>query len=149
MADTRLTLAEFFEQLGRLADVAAKHVAIGTRDSEAAIILRVLEFGSVAGQRPWPRPGPRTVRAIDPETGAAVVASAQAPQGFIRVRAAQFLDTLRGELTLPIDWLSAEDVQRNVERAGTIAAQKALVELHGAVPKAWAKFAQSLSLLSE
>lgn len=101
MPARELTLEELGQRLEALAQLASKRAGVGVADPEAAGYARVLEFGSLAGRLPWSKPGPRTVLAIDPETGAQVVVSAQAPQGFIRVRAPEFLEALRLRLTTP------------------------------------------------
>ena len=144
-----MTIDELAERLEALSLVASKSVAIVVSNPDAARYARVLEYGSIAGQQPWPHPGPRTVLAVDPETGAQVVVSAQAPQGFIRVRAPQFLDGLLREAGQPLDWLDAAAVETQLADAVRRAAQSALDELRGAAPRDSGKLAQSLAILTE
>lgn len=143
-----LTLDELGGRLEDLAALAAKSAAVGVTDPEAALYARILEYGSIAGQPPWPHPGPRTVLAVDPETGAQVVVSAQAPQGFIRVRATQFADALRRELAQPADWLDAGAVESHLDQAVRLAAQAVLEELRSAAPRDSGQLAQSLGIIS-
>jgi hypothetical protein len=43
--------------------------------------ITTLEYGSFPGQRPWPRPGPRTTMADSPEGSRSMIYSRQAPGG--------------------------------------------------------------------
>lgn len=149
MAAQRLTLDELAERLDALAQLAPKRAGIGVSDPEAARYARVLEFGSIAGQPPWPAPGPRTVRAIDPETGAQVVVSAQAPQGFIRVRVPEFLEALRARLAAPADWLDAAAAEDHLTRCVQDAAVETLETLRASVPRDSGQLAESLTLVTE
>lgn len=147
MAERSLTLDDLQERLEEIAGIAKARAAIGVTDPEAAAYVRALEYGSITGQPPWPHPGPRTLLAVDPESGAQVVVSAQAPQGFIRVRAPGFLDRLLAELSQPADWLDAETVQAHVQQAVQRAALMALEELRTAAPHDSGRLSESLALL--
>jgi hypothetical protein len=149
MAQEALSLEQLQDRFGKLAELPGQGTAIGTRDAEAGLILRVLEFGSMAGQRPWPRPGPRTVAAVDPETGAEVIVTAQAPQGFIRVQTRTFAEWLQKELQRPANWLDFGAVHALVQSAVKTAATAALERLKNAVPGASGTLPESLIILDE
>jgi uncharacterized protein (UPF0147 family) len=149
MPQRTLSFEEFGEVLERLGAVAGSSVAIGVTDAETGRLARLLEFGSIAGQRPWPRPGPRTVFAVDPETGSQVVVSAQAPQGFIRVHAARIRDRLREELAQPADWLDAVALDAHLARSVRAAARKAIEILRAAAPQHSGRLRESLTVLNE
>jgi hypothetical protein len=134
-----------FEKLASLADRAAD---IGVADAQAAVYARVLEYGSIAGQRPWPHAGENSVPAVDPETGAQVVVSAKAPQGFIRVHAPEFLNQLREQIAGQADWLDAKKLDRNFSLAVQSAAAHALEEMRAAVPRESGRLAQSLTIVN-
>ncbi len=140
---------ELAERFVRLAKLTGRSTAIGTRDAEAGVILRVLEYGSLVGQRPWPQPGLRTTRATDPETGREVVVSVQAPQGFIRVQAADFARLLIEQLGRPINWLHPEAVQALLDTAVHTAAAQALERLAAQLPEATGRLKHSLAILDE
>ena len=149
MPARELTLEELGQQLEALAQLAPKRAGVGVADPEAARYVRVLEYGSIAGQPPWPKPGPRTVLAIDPETGAQVVVSAQAPQGFIRVRMPEFLEALRSRLAAPVDWLDIAAVDDYLTTGVRDAAADALELLRAAVPRDSGRTAESLTLVTD
>lgn len=140
---------EFDELLEALSAAQGASAEVAVNDPEAARYARVLEYGSRAGQPPWLRPGPRTVLATDPETGATVVMSAQAPQGFIRIRAAGFLNQLKDELAQPADWLELDAVEEHLTRAVDAAARAALEELRSAVPRDTGRLSDSLIIARE
>ena len=144
-----MSLEDLAERLEALSSVASQSAAITVTDPKAAQYSRALEYGSIAGHKPWPHPGPRTVLTVDPETGAQVVISAQAPQGLIRVRAAQFLDFLFAATTQPMDWLDARAVEVHLKDAVSRAAQLAVEELRSAAPRDSGTFAQSLSVVAD
>jgi hypothetical protein len=144
-----MTLDELTDRFANLAETAAKSTAIGIADPEAARYARVLEYGSIAGQPPWPRPGARTVLAVDPETGAQVVVSAQAPQGFVRVRAPEFLAVLRDALAEPADWLDTAAIDQHLTRSVSEAANEALDILRRDAPRDSGRLADSLALVTE
>ena len=146
MPARRLSLDELGSRFEQMASVSDRTAAIGTTDAKAAAYARVLEYGSVAGQRPWPHPGERTVAAMDPETGAQVVVSAQAPQGFIRVRAPEFLDQLREAIASPANWLDAEDLEQHFTSALQFATMQALENIRDAVPRDSGHLGQSLTI---
>lgn len=143
----RFTLGELHQRFESMASVAGARAAIGIRDPEVAAYARALEYGSLSGQRPWPAPGPRTTLAVDPETGARVVLSAQAPQGFVRVQAAAFADVISHALKAPTDWLNAGAAQSCIASAVQLAAQDALQGLREVVPKDSRRLAESLQVL--
>jgi len=142
-----MTLEEFAERLNELAELKSESTAIGVTDAEAAAYALVLEYGSIAGQRPWPHPGERTVAAVNPETGSVVVVSARAPQGFIRVRASQFLNELRHELAEPVDWLDPQALGQHLGRAGQAATTAALEQIRSALPRDSGRLARSLEIV--
>jgi len=144
MPETPLTLDEFESVLDELAGMEGASAAIGTSDEEAGRIARVLEYGSVFGEKPWPAPGPRTTLAVDPETGDEVVVSTQAPQGFIRVQAPVMVNLLRDALARPADWLDAAAAQQQIAEAVREAADAALAEIRAAVPRDSGRLADSL-----
>lgn len=143
----RFTLGELHQRFEAMASVAGARAAIGIRDPEVAAYARALEYGSLAGQWPWPSPGPRTTLAIDPETGAHVVVSAQAPQGFVRVQAPAFADVVAHELTVPADWLDAGAAQPHIANALHRAAQDVLQRLQEAAPRSSGRLAENLQVL--
>jgi hypothetical protein len=118
--------------------------AIGVADPEVARYARTLEFGSVAGEKPWPQPGARTVAAVDPEAGARVVVSAQAPQGFIRANLTQFIEALVREMGRPANWLDPAEVEAHLSAAVQRSADAALDALKQAAPRESGRLAQSL-----
>jgi hypothetical protein len=149
MPEKSLTLAELQQRFESLANVSGAHAAIGVHDAEVATYARVLEFGSIAGQPPWPAPGPRTTLAVDPETGAGVVVSTQAPQGFIRVHAPQFWSVIADDLKASLDWFDSAVVQSHIAEAVRQSAQEALQRLRAAAPRDSGRLAESLDVLSE
>ncbi|GEM_PF-2353793 len=146
MPEASLTLEELAAVFDGLAGLAGSSAAIGTRDEESGRLARVLEYGSIAGEKPWPRPGPRTTLAVHPETGKEVVVSAQAPQGFIRVNVPAALTGLRGALARPTDWLDASGAQQRVAEAVSDTAEQALATLRTAVPRDSGQLADSLAV---
>lgn len=146
---TPLSLEELLDRLEAVAVVNPASAAIGVRDPEVARYARALEYGSIAGQPPWPRPGARTTVGVDPETGVQVVVSAQAPQGFIRVQAPQFPALVAEALAAPADWLDGTKVQLHLQRAVKQASEVALERLRAVVPRDSGRLAQSLEALTE
>ena len=144
-----ITLDELGERFDQLSFVAGRSSGVGVVDAQAAAYARVLEYGSVAGERPWPHPGERTVAAVDPETGAQVVVSTQAPQGFIRMRAPEFMDQLRNAIAAPTDWLDAESLSGHFAAAVQSISARALEEMRAAVPRDTGRLAQSLTITGE
>ena len=149
MAAPRLSLDELGARFEKIASVASRSAGIGVTDAQAGAYARVLEYGSVAGQRPWPHPGEHTVTAIDPDSGAQVVVSAQAPQGFIRVRAPEFLNQLREQIAGQADWLDGKKLDQNFGAAVQSAAAHALEVMRAAVPRESGRLAQSLTIVNE
>ncbi len=145
MADHSLSFEELGILLAELETVVSSRTEIAV-DAELAERARVLEYGSVAGQRPWPHPGQRTVLAIDPESGASVVVSAQAPQGFIRVPAPKFLARLTAALKQPADWLDARAAQEHIAEATKHAVREVLEDVRAAVPRDSGQLAASLRI---
>lgn len=149
MSPQTLTFADLQQRFEQLGAVAALGLAIGVADPEVAQYARVLEYGSVVGQRPWPHPGARTVLAVDPETGMQVVVSAQAPQGFIRVQAAAFAELLHSRLAGAADWLNAEQVNTHLATSVRQAAEAVLERLRAAAPDRSGRLQQSLEILTD
>jgi len=149
MAAETFTLEEFGERLAKLAEVRGHRAGIGVNDPEAARYARVLEFGSVVGQPPWPSPGSRTIGAVDPETGTEVVVSAQAPQGYIRVRVPEFVETLRTELRGSLNWLDPASLERHVRDAVMATTSAALSALRATVPSDSGQLRNSLTVVAQ
>lgn len=143
-----LTLAELYARLEGLSDVSGSHFAIGVQDPAVARYARALEYGSVVGRPPWPRPGPRTTLAVDPESGATIVVSAQAPQGFIRGQAPAFPALAADALAAAVDWLDRDAVQAHIARTTRQAAEATLARMQAAVPRDSGKLAASLTILN-
>ncbi|MBI1750465.1 MAG: hypothetical protein HY234_03695 [Acidobacteria bacterium] len=144
-----ISLSELSARFEELASLETRTAAIGVDNPGAAAYARVIEYGSVAGQRPWPHSGGRTVSAVDSESGAQVIVSAHAPQGFIRVHAPEFLAQLRDAVARPANWLNAEDLDRHFAAALQSAAAHSLEEMRAAVPHHSGQLAQSLTIASE
>jgi hypothetical protein len=149
MPGKTLTLEQLQQRLAALVNVADAEAAIGVRDFDVATYARVLEYGSVAGRPPWATPGPRTTLAVDPHTGAQVVVSTQAPQGFIRLQAPQFPAVIAEEMRASLDWLDSAVVQSHIAEAARRSAQEALQRLRAAAPRQSGRLAESLEVLSE
>ncbi len=120
-----MDLTELHARLSAVAEAGSRSAGLVMKDAEAAKILRVLEYGSVAGQRPWPHPGEKTTLATDPETGAQVVVSAAAPQGFIRVRVGQIAQEMREAVARQSGWLDAAQTEAHLARAVALSARGA------------------------
>lgn len=147
MPGRTLTFDELGQMLEELAQVSGKRAAIGVTDTDAARYARALEYGSIAGSPPWPHPGPRTVLAVDPETGVQVVVSVQAPQGFIRMRIPQFVESLRQQLSQPADWLDAGAVASHIEKAVLGVARTAAEDLRAGAPHDSGRVRESLTVV--
>jgi hypothetical protein len=143
-----ISLDELSDRFDAMSSLAGRSAYIGVTDHEVAAYARALEYGSVAGQHPWPYAGERTVAAVDPESGAQVVVSAQAPQGFIRVRAPEFLEQLREAIAGPADWLDAEELDRHFAAAVQAAAAQALETMRAVAPRDSGRLAQSLTIMN-
>lgn len=144
-----LSLDELGARFDEIASLVNRTAAIGVTDTQAAAYARVLEYGSITGQRPWPHAGERTVAAVDPDTGAQVVVSAQAPQGFIRVRAPEFLNRLREMVAGPANWLDAQKLDQHFATALHSASKQALEEMRSTVPRESGQLARSLTIVNE
>ncbi len=144
-----LSLDELGARFDEIASLVNRTAAIGVTDTRAAAYARVLEYGSITGQRPWPHTGERTVAAVDPDTGAQVVVSAQAPQGFIRVRAPEFLNRLREMVGGPANWLDAQKLDQHFATALHSASKQALEEMRSTVPRESGQLARSLTIVNE
>jgi hypothetical protein len=138
-------LADQFEALAAIP--APPAAAIGVDDADAARYVRALEFGSVAGERPWPRPGPRTTLAVNPQTGEQVVVSAQAPQGFIRPSLTQFIEAMVREIVRPVNWLNAGEIEAHLADALRRSAESALATLKQSAPRDSGRLADSLRVV--
>jgi hypothetical protein len=147
MPPQTISLEELSDLFEEMASVSNRIAGVGVTDSHVAAYARALEYGSVAGQRPWPHPGERTVAGVDPETGAEVVVSVQAPQGFIRMRASSFLERLREAVAGPTNWLDAEQVDQHFSTAVQTAAAQVLEDLRAAVPRDSGRLAASLTII--
>jgi hypothetical protein len=139
------TLDELADTLDALAVISGpRGAAIGVADPQIARYARALEFGSVAGEKPWPQPGPRTTLAVHPQTGEQVVVSVQAPQGFIRANLSQFIEALVREMGRPANWLDPAKVEAHLSAAVQRSADAALDALKQAAPRESGRLAQSL-----
>ncbi len=143
-----ISLEKLGDRFDQLSSVGDRSASIGIADAQAAAYARALEYGSITGQRPWPHPGEHTVAAVDPETGAQVVVSAKAPQGFIRVRAPEFLQQLRESIAGQADWLDAQKLDKHFASALQSTAALALEEVRATVPRESGKLAQSLTIVN-
>lgn len=149
MRAATISLDELGDRFEAIASVTNRTASIGVTNAKAAAYARVLEYGSIAGQRPWPNPGERTVAVVNPETGARVVVSARAPQGFIRVRAPEFLNQLREAIAGPANWMDAQELDQHFATALQSASAHTLEKMRAAVPRESGQFAQSLIIVSE
>ncbi|MGH8650240.1 MAG: hypothetical protein ACREUP_13210 [Burkholderiales bacterium] len=147
MAKRVLTLNELPGVLGAMENVTGKAVSIGIADPELARLARVLEYGSIAGQKPWPCPGEKTVLAEDPITGTTVVVSAQAPSGFIRVAAPAILRDLRNHIAGTGDWLDPEGVNQRSDATVAMAAKIGLNRIRQLIPQKSGQLRDSLQVL--
>jgi hypothetical protein len=149
MAETTFILEDLLDRLEEIAMAASQSRAIGVRDPEVARYARALEYGSVAGQRPWPAPGSRTTLAVDPETGAQIVVSVQAPRGFIRIQAPAFSADLIEKMRRSADWLDAAGIEAHLQAAIREAATAALARIRAAAPRDSGQLADALEVLPE
>ncbi len=147
MAARTLSLGELPGLLGNMEKVARKTVSIGIANPEMAAVARLLEYGSIAGQKPWPRSGEKTVLVQGPTTGAAVVVSAQAPRGFIRITAPEILRELATGIGHVSDWLDPEEINRRSQAAVAEAAKSGLDRLRQLVPHDSGQLRNSLEVL--
>ena len=148
MPSRTISLNELSDRFHQLSSVGDRSAGIGVVDASVAAYARVLEYGSIAGQRPWPHPGERTVAAIDPDTGAQVVVSAKAPNGFIRVQAPEFLIQLRETVAGRADWLNAGELDRHFGLAVQSVAEQALEKMRAALPRDSGRLAQGLTIVN-
>jgi len=148
MPSRTISLDELSDRFEQLSSVGDRSAGIGVVDASVASYARVLEYGSIAGQRPWPHPGERTVAAIDPDTGAQVVVSAKAPNGFIRVQAPEFLNQLRETVAGRADWLNAGELDRHFGMAVQSVAEQALEKMRAALPRDSGRLAQGLTIVN-
>lgn len=147
MPSEQLTFEELSSVFDALAEVAGARASIGVTDAEIGRYARLVEYGSVAGERPWPQPGPRTTLAVNPETGEEVIVSAQAQQGFIRANAAAILQNLTEELRRVANWLGASTLGPELELSVRNAAQQAVVLLRAAAPRDTGALGESLQVV--
>jgi len=147
MAGRTLTLSELPALLDAMGQVTGRYVSIGVTDPAVARYARVLEYGSIAGQKPWPQPGAETVLAQNPQTGTTVVVSAQAPLGFIRVSVPALLRDLNNHIASPTDWLDPEKATNHLVLATLAAAKAALDRLRQLIPQGSGKLRESLQVL--
>jgi hypothetical protein len=149
MAQAKRGLEELAAAFERCCTAPGGRAAIGVTDGEAARILRALEYGSVPGAPPWPSPGPRTLLSTDPETAAPAIFSRLAPQGFLRVRAAELAQMLRRQLETIEDWLDPAQLQSGVDSAPAISAAQFLTVLRQGLPEHFGRLAQHLTVVRE
>lgn len=142
-----IDLQEFDDLLARLEKTEGARAAIGVRDPAIAAYARVLEFGSLLGAKPWPNAGPRTTSAVDPETGTAMVVSAQAPAGFIRIHAAEMREAVASELGGVAGWLDPEELSGRIASALRAATTSAVAILRSAVPRDSGELARAIEKL--
>ncbi len=143
-----IDLDELNTRFEKMASVIGRSAGIGVTDVRAAAYARVLEYGSIAGHPPWPHTGKGTVAAVNPETGAQVVVSAQAAQGFIRLHAPEFLNQIRESIASPVDWLDAQEIDLHIASAVCSSAVHAVEEMRAAVPRESGRLAQSLAIVN-
>lgn len=148
MPRAAFTLDSLAQRFASMQSLRPASIGIGAADAQAAAIARALEFGSVPGRQPWPHPGPRTVLAVDPETGASLVASAQAPAGFIRVQARGAIEHLVRELTEQIEWLDGDEIESHLSASVARTAQSTLARIRAAVPRDSGQLAAALQLVT-
>jgi hypothetical protein len=146
MPEESITLDELGAAFESLAKLASRHAAIGIADAEVAQYARAVEYGSVAGQRPWPSPGPRTTLAVDPEGGEQVVVALAAPHGFVRMNTGAIAGALTEELQAPADWLDGEAVAQHLGDVVRRAALRSLERLRQAAPRDTGRLAESLQI---
>jgi hypothetical protein len=144
-----LTLSDLGKEFDELAGALPSAISIGVTDPEVSRYVRAVEFGSLLGERPWPHPGPRTTLAVDPESGAQVVVSAEAPHGFIRVQASSFLEELRRGMSGRTNWLNVSEVNDRISASVRQAGEAALERLRAALPDQFTRLKQSLAVLTE
>lgn len=144
-----LTLSDLGKRFEELAGAVPSAVSIGVTDPEVSRYARAIEFGSLLGERPWPHPGPRTTLAVDSESGAQVVVSAEVPHGFIRVQAPSFVEALRYGMSGPANWFSVSEVNARISASVRQAGELALERLRAALPDRFTRLKQSLAVLPE
>lgn len=146
MRSEHLSFEDLSSMFAALAEIDGSRTGIGVTDTETGRYARVVEYGSVAGQRPWPQSGPRTTLAINPETGEEVVVSAQAPLGFIRVNTPAIMQTLTEELQHMTSWLDADALGQELDGTVREAARNAVDLLRTSAPRDTGKLADSLQV---
>jgi hypothetical protein len=148
MPRTVLTLDELSATMRQLESVRGTAAGIGTTDPALAAYARVVEYGSVAGQPPWPQPGPRTTLAVNAESGQRVVVSAQAPQGYLRMHIAPMVESLAEELRRPVNWLDAAAAETQLVSAAMTAARRGVELARASVAHDSGRLAASLQAIS-
>ena len=147
MPSEQLSFDDLASMFAALAEIDGARAGIGIMDAEMSRYARVLEYGSVVGERPWPQSGPRTVLAVNPETGEEAIVSAQAPQGFIRVNSPAAAQALTEELRRVSNWLDADALGQEFDDAVRNAAQQAADLLRAAAPQGTGELAESLQVV--
>lgn len=148
MPDEIFSLDELSAAFEMLAHVASTAAAIGVADAEVGRYARAVEYGSMAGAKPWPNPGPQTALAVNPDTGEPVVVTVQAPQGFIRTNAAAMSRAMVEQLREPADWLGAESLTQRLAEAAQEAAEQAVAVLRSAAPRDSGRLAESVQIIN-
>lgn len=146
MPNRNLNLDDLADAFAALEDVAPATAGIGVADPQVAQYARALEYGSVAGEPPWPHPGPRTTLAVNPETGEGVVVSLQAPNGFVRTQAAAIAAALVEQLAEPTNWLEPRAAQQHIQQSVSEAARRALELVRTSAPRDAGKLSESLQI---
>lgn len=146
MPNRTINLVDLADAFAAIEDVAPATAGIGVADPQVARYARALEYGSVAGEQPWPHPGPGTTRAVNPETGEEVVVSLQAPNGFVRTQAAAIAAALVAHLAETANWLEPRAAQQHIEESVNEAARRGLELVRTSAPRDSGKLIESLQI---
>ncbi len=144
-----MTLEELQGRFDRMANLKRAAVSIEATNADTGKVIRVLEFGSVSGQSPWPHPGPKTVLAVNPDTGAQIVVSAKMPTGFVRMQAKSFVSQLKNTLAGGNDWLDATTTNEHLDRALEAAGNSTLAALRHLLSQTSSRIRDALRVNTE